>query len=791
MIDKDCSKRPGINAFNVNPSVHASGDSSVNEGDFEDITNFWYYKKKVNIIPVESYTKRALVKWENYQNNRIPEPLFEEWKQSGLFNKGVAVILGKTYDDSQTLYLVGIDCDSREAIEKFVNINGKSIPINILSNRLLVEMHKDNPNKIHVYFFSPIPFPNKGPNELNLEIKGQDGKGYMITYPSIHSGGNRYDILGIRDPPILSLNQAMQMLHHLDDIFKNGGLGYLQNFTNNDSLGPILKRAIQNLEFNGELDGFIINEGNRHSLLISIADSILFRHLKQESDENDLERLKAFFIQINETSCSPSPLSQNEVNSIWKSALTYVRSHKEYTADIKTKVYSKGKKDIDTREIIENTTEEILSKYHFATFEESKIIFYYNDGAYVPGGETIIEKEAEKICGFSLSNKHLSEIKGHITRRSFCKRESFDADLDIINLKNGLYHFRKNELLPHDPHYLSLNQKPILYNPKLKPNLFLRFLKDILYPVEINTALELMAYTFYRDCPFEYFFKLFGHGSNGKSVFTELLTGLHGTRSVSNVPITALTENRFALADLEFKDVNIDTELSNVPIKDTSLLKKLTGGRRQQVRLERKNQHAYDGYLHAKLIFNTNTINETIDQTPAYYRREVIISFPNTFSEKDGKFDPLLAQKLTSDEELSGIFNVLMMALRRILKRNGIYLNEKTAEERRAKVERALDSTKAFLSEAISDDPTESDWITKEKLYRAYEKYCHRHKIAYKHIIAFGKEMKNNGCKESRKTVGNDRPNCWIGIKLRPEYEVKEEIQTKLPFSSSEASEVS
>ncbi len=46
-----------------------------------------------------------------------------------------------------------------------------------------------------------------------------------------------------------------------------------------------------------------------------------------------------------------------------------------------------------------------------------------------------------------------------------------------------------------------------------------------------------MAYTFLNDCPFDYFFVLVGEGSNGKGVFTGLLTALHSASNVSNVPL--------------------------------------------------------------------------------------------------------------------------------------------------------------------------------------------------------------------------------------------------------------
>jgi putative DNA primase/helicase len=72
-----------------------------------------------------------------------------------------------------------------------------------------------------------------------------------------------------------------------------------------------------------------------------------------------------------------------------------------------------------------------------------------------------------------------------------------------------------------------------------------------------------MAYTFLRDNPFEIMTILFGYGANGKSVFTSVLTALHGIQNVSNVPLNAMLRDAFALSDLENKNINIDSELSH------------------------------------------------------------------------------------------------------------------------------------------------------------------------------------------------------------------------------------
>ena len=278
-----------------------------------------------------------------------------------------------------------------------------------------------------------------------------------------------------------------------------------------------------------------------------------------------------------------------------------------------------------------------MEKYRFLTVEESGGILYYDNGVYIQGGHVLIEKEAENLFANVLVNKHLSEIKGHIMRRTY-KKDEIDSDINIINLKNGLYNINTNEIKPQSADHLSINQLPISYNPKAKPKLFGKFFSQVLYPTEIRTAVEAMAYTFHRDCPFEHYFVLLGNGSNGKSVYTTLLTELHGRKNVSNVSLFSLIENRFAKSDLENKDVNIDTEFPDTIIKDTSLMKKLTGGRKQPISIERKNQRAYDTCLYAKLFFNTNSLPKINDQTDAHFRREVIISFPYKFEGR--KADP-------------------------------------------------------------------------------------------------------------------------------------------------------
>ena len=131
-----------------------------------------------------------------------------------------------------------------------------------------------------------------------------------------------------------------------------------------------------------------------------------------------------------------------------------------------------------------------------------------------------------------------------------------------------------------------MKQIPIRYAKNAKPKRFGKFLSEVLYPQQISTVVELMAYTFHRANPYELYVILLGTGANGKSVLMHVLTKLHGEENVSNTSISALVNNRFAAADLVGKNVNIDMELSSATITDMAMLKKLTG--QQPIRIEER-----------------------------------------------------------------------------------------------------------------------------------------------------------------------------------------------------------
>ena len=136
------------------------------------------------------------------------------------------------------------------------------------------------------------------------------------------------------------------------------------------------------------------------------------------------------------------------------------------------------------QQLIMDGTEFLMAKYRFRTIEKVNDILVYDSekGVYDYGGEVIIGKELEKKYGYQVTTGIVNEIRDHIIRKTGITKDKFDADLDIINVKNGLLNMKTGVLLPHTPDYLSLNQLPIRYDPEAKAHKYVKFLNDVLYP---------------------------------------------------------------------------------------------------------------------------------------------------------------------------------------------------------------------------------------------------------------------------------------------------------------------
>ena len=331
-----------------------------------DWADFWRNDIGVNVIPANTRKKETYESWKEWQDNPVPEDLHTEWKTSGAFDNGIAIILGKVHHNRQKegLYLIGIDCDNRKAIEEICSRNDQTISLSQLAQWTLVEQHEDDPTKAHVLLYSHKPFPKKSSDnnghlnsKLNanevpaIEVKGLGSHGILFVTPSVHKNGQPYQIIGTPEPVI-----ADDFVNHIDNICKKYSIPYLDDKNGNgNGLVPI-----QDL-FKSD---FTIFEGhNRHEALMRAMESLLARN----SGILSQDQIKSLARQWNSQHCSP-PLDDKEFEKQWKCATDFIGKKSNNT--------SQDEGDNDDLTGIQTSIVEKLSSHIYSIISSNPPVMY-------------------------------------------------------------------------------------------------------------------------------------------------------------------------------------------------------------------------------------------------------------------------------------------------------------------------------------------------------------------------------------------------------------------------------
>lgn len=384
----------------------------------------------------------------------------------------------------------------------------------------------------------------------------------------------------------------------------------------------------------------------------------------------------------------------------------------------------------------------VLAEKHIVTISDNGEMYDYNPnkGLYRIGAEVRIAKalehvfrrlEAEKALKISVIN----EVRERIKRRTYISREALNKDPFILNVQNGMLDLRTRELLPHDPKYLSTVQLQVKYDPAATCPVVMKTLREDLYKEDLPAIQELSGYVLWRDYPAAKAWMLVGTGANGKSTFIALLKTLLGIENIASRGLVDLGKNRFATADLFGKLADLYADLEDVAIRITGIFKMLTG--RDPVTAEFKYRNGFSFINTAKMIFSCNKIPEAVDDTDAFFRRWVIITFPNQFvGERE---DRNLLAKLTTPEELSGFLNFALEGLERLRSNGWHFSNPKTTAEIRREYIRKSSPVQAFLMDCTKLDV--DGLVPRAELFSQFSEYCHTHQLPVPSSDSFFKKL--------------------------------------------------
>jgi putative DNA primase/helicase len=334
-----------------------------------------------------------------------------------------------------------------------------------------------------------------------------------------------------------------------------------------------------------------------------------------------------------------------------------------------------------------------------------------------------------------------------------------------IQFQNIIYDIKSGEKFEVTPDYFVVN--PIPYkihdgNYEQTPVMD-RIFEEWVGKDHVRTLYEIIAYCLLPDYPIQRLFCFVGAGMNGKSCFLNLLKKFIGPENICSTELDTLLSSRFEITKLHKKLVCLMGETNFKELKKTSIIKRLTGG--DTIGFEYKNKTPFDDRNYAKILIATNNLPTTTDKTIGFYRRWLIIDFPNQFSEQK---DILLD---IPEEEYESLALKCCSILHTLLKTRK-FTNEGSVEDRMKRFEEKSNPFDKFIKEFCDlEDP--NGYIWKYDFEKKFNQWCKESRFREFSEKTIGEKMKE--CKIEQKQMRAEWLNdgkdgwlrTWIGIKWK------------------------
>lgn len=366
--------------------------------------------------------------------------------------------------------------------------------------------------------------------------------------------------------------------------------------------------------------------------------------------------------------------------------------------------------------------EELLEDFTLITV--NNVLYWYADGYYKPSQ---IDLEREMITRYPDIKQQLRrEVLEYLKLKTFTKREDIKINPYVINLKNCRLNISTGRALDYSAENIDFERLPVEYNH----GAYCSDIDKLLNKVFCNDAEcielfeEILGDCLLRKNIYQKAFLFYGGGSNGKSTILKLIRRLIGNDNVSTIGLDQLVKD-FQCAELENKLVNIGDDINYKPIKDSGTLKKLFSG--EPLTVSRKFAQPFTLEPYATHLFSCNEIPRNSDRSDGMARRWCFVPFNATFSKSDSDYDPLIFEKVSTDEALSYLLNRAIKGFKRLQAR-GYYIEPKVVKE----AMRAYAISNNSVLSWLEDESLAVEYILetpRDTLYKLYVQWCNESRI--------------------------------------------------------------
>jgi putative DNA primase/helicase len=395
----------------------------------------------------------------------------------------------------------------------------------------------------------------------------------------------------------------------------------------------------------------------------------------------------------------------------------------------------------------------------YCIVSESDISYLYINDKYYENKHRLSQDIVKtlKRCGYSDMRKIEPIVRDILYRikKETMKHKEFPFNKKsqyLIPVANGVV-VRKNLnlLLPKSPVWGFTYVLPVNYDKEADSTPIRTFINEIVDGDDRAMLIQIPAQALMQNSNYQLSYLCTGEGSNGKSVYLNLLQNLVGHKSTTSVSLQELIENRFASADLQGKLLNVYADLPRYGLKDTGRFKILTGG--DTIPGERKFADRFTFQNKAVFVFSGNELPTVEDSSYSFWRRWAVIEFPHRF-----KVDPTFIDKLIAPKNLSGFLNLVIEDMNRI---------ESHGVLRTAKIEQIMElwkmrsnSAYAFIKNRLEKSPKK--WISKNVLWNEYNQYCIDNEFTEVSKIKFRQQLDRDFAVEDTYVIDENRSRIQV-----------------------------
>jgi putative DNA primase/helicase len=324
--------------------------------------------------------------------------------------------------------------------------------------------------------------------------------------------------------------------------------------------------------------------------------------------------------------------------------------------------------------------------------------------------------EQEKILNAKLYAKFVLALK--LFGR---QKKPMEPPMEFIKFKDCIFDINEKcvVVVEHEWDYFFVNCIPHnLGDPESTPTIDKLFVEWVGSDY-VDTLYEWIAYCCYRRYNIHVILCLFGSGRNGKSSFLDILTKFLGADNIASTDIDMLSNSRFESYSIWRKLVATMPETNYGTLSRTARLKQLSAG--DDTRFEIKGKSGFTEKSYTKLIVSSNAMPESEDTVDGFWRRWLIVKFPNEF--------PLVGRNILdeiSEKELEGLAGKVVKILPVLLKR-GYFTNQGTVQEQKDMYISISNPLPLFVENyCIRDDKF---FMRFSELFKEYNTYLRKQKM--------------------------------------------------------------